>query len=141
MNRLGRYWLFFVIVAVGLALSWGQVGRKTHRLFEAEPLVYLVNEPDCRPAVVPCAAVASDRALVLGPAAHGLVLKQAGLKTSKLVSGEAIFLATNGDEIGRQTLMSDAEAWSLADIPASARLLRVRIVGSHETTVGEFPLP
>ena len=84
MTRLGRYWLFFVIVAVGLALSWGQVGRKAQRALDSSPVVYLHTETPCRPQLAPCAAVAGDRALVLGPAQNGLLVKQAGLRDDEL---------------------------------------------------------
>ena len=61
MSRQGRYWIFFVIVAVGLALSWGQVGRKTRQALEIEPVLLLVTETPCTPMATPCAAVGRDR--------------------------------------------------------------------------------
>ncbi|MCG6965161.1 MAG: hypothetical protein LJE59_01470 [Chromatiaceae bacterium] len=140
MSRLGRYWLFFVIVAVGLALSWGQVGRKTDRVLRDEPVVYLVNEPDCRPLLAPCAALAGDRALVLGPAARGLAVRQTGFTADDIVSAEAIFLSLSGQEIARRPLHMDAAVWESGDIPKSAAMLRIRIRGARETSVADFPL-
>jgi hypothetical protein len=140
MSRLGSYWLVFVIVAVGLALSWGQVGRKTERVLRSEPVVYLVNERPCRPMVAPCAALGSDRALVLGPAASGLILKQTGLEPGSLIDAEAIFLDARDREIGRDRLPLDGRVWLVAEIPAAVRVLRVRLSSNRDVTVGEFPL-
>jgi len=141
MSRLGSYWLLFVIVAVGLALSWGQVGRKTERVLQADPVVYLISETPCRPRLAPCAAAASDRALVLGPATRGLALKQTGLEPRDLLSAEAIFLDATDSEVGRRPLrLGDGQAWLLEDIPGEARVLRTRLTGGHGVTVGEFPL-
>jgi len=140
MSRLGRYWIFFVIVAVGLALSWGQVGRKTQRLLESEPVVFLVTERPCRPSVEPCAAVAGDRAVVLGPAQVGLRVKQTGISTADIVDVEAVFLALDGENTGFRSLTRRADAWSVSDVPALSQMLRIRIISNHDVTVAEFPL-
>lgn len=140
MSGYGRYWLFFVIVAVGLALSWAQIGRKTHRVLEEAAVVYLVNERPCQPRIAPCAALAGDRALVLGPAAGGLALKHTGLSLTDLISGEAVFVAGDGSEIGRRNLRLDAPDWLLGGIPESTQRLRIRLTGNREVTVGDFPL-
>ncbi len=140
MTRLGSYWLLFVIVAVGLSLSWQQLGRKTDRLLRSDPVVYLVNDSDCRPGVAPCAAFARDRALVLGPAGQGLTLKQTGLEPADLIDGEVVFLDANDRQVGRRGLSLDGRPWQLAGIPAAAQSLRVRLTGNREVTVGEFPL-
>lgn len=140
MTRLGSFWLFFAIVAVGLVLSWGQVGHRTDRVLQAESVVYLVNEKGCRPAEEPCAAVARDRALVLGPAVQGLALKQTGFAPGDLVEAEAVFLGAADNELARRTLPPDRQPWLLADIPARAQSLRVRLAGGRGLTVAEFPL-
>ena len=140
MSRLGRYWIFFVIVAVGLALSWGQVGRKAQQTLNETPVVYLATETDCRPREVPCAAVASDRALVLGPDAEGLRIRQTGLPEDAIISASVSFLAADGGEMTELVLPSSPEAWWIRDIPPGARLLRVRILVNAETTAAEFSL-
>jgi len=140
MSRLGSYWLLFVIVAVGLALSWGQVGRKAERALQADPVIYLITETPCRPALAPCAAAASDRALILGPAAQGLVLKQTGLQPADLLNAEVVFLDAANTEVDRRSLNLDGQAWLLKDIPGGTRMLRTRLSGRGEVTVGEFPL-
>ena len=138
MSRLGRYWLFFVIVAVGLALSWDLVGRKAQRTLTETPVVYLATEPDCGASRLPCAALAADRALVLGPEGTGLRLRQTGLTVADIIHAEVVFLAADGSEMGERRLPTAPETWLLADIPTGARGLHVRVVGNGETTAAEF---
>lgn len=140
MSRFGGYWIFFVIVAVGLALSWGQVGRKTQRVFEQDPVVFLSTESPCRPRSDPCAAVAGDRAIVLGPAGSGLGVRQAGLARADIVRVEAVFLAADGSELQTMDLVIDRAKWLAPQVPAAAVLVRIRIVGNRETSVAEFAL-
>ena len=52
MTRQAGYWIFSSSSRSGLALSWGQIGRKTHRVFEAEPFVFRA-ESSCRPRALP----------------------------------------------------------------------------------------
>ncbi len=140
MGRQGRYWLFFAILAVGLSLGWGQVGRKTHRLFETHPMVYLRAEKDCRPRTAPCAALAADRALILGPATSGLLMRQIGMATRDISGGEGISLAIGGEELAREALSPGVDEWLWADVPAQTAVLRFVVRGGGETTVAEFPL-
>lgn len=140
MSRLGRYWIFFVIVAVGLALSWGQVGRKAQRTLEETPVSFLATEPDCRARQAPCAAVAADRGLVLGPDGEGLRIRQTGLITESIVRAEVVFLAADGSEMGERVLPATPESWRIGDIPEGARGLHVRVLGNGETTAAEFAL-
>ena len=140
MSRLGRYWIFFVIVAVGLALSWGQVGRKAQRALDSSPVVYLHTETPCRPQLAPCAAVAGDRALVLGPAQNGLRVKQAGMRLADVKTAAATFLAADGAELGDEVLIRGADEWQIRRLPEATRSLRLRFVSDGDTTVAEFPV-
>lgn len=140
MTRQRRYWLFFVIIAVGLALSWGQTGRKTQQVLEDTPLTYLIAEKPCRPWRLPCAALAGDRALVLGPAETGLMLKQTGFALADRISVEAQMLDEDG---GRQALTIvpvGGDTWRLPDIVRAAAVLRLRMIGSSTLSVADFPL-
>lgn len=139
MSRTGRYWLFFVIVAVGLALSWGQVGRKTQRVLQETPVVYLQTEADCRPFSAPCAALGGDRALIVGPAGNGLRARQTGFDTAALVTVEVIAFSADGGEVQRRVLPLNGD-WLLLPVPSEARRLRYRITSNSETTAAEFPL-
>jgi hypothetical protein len=140
MRRLDRYWIFFVIIAVGLALSWGLVGRKTHRLIEAEPATYLVPEPGCRPRIRPCAATAADRALVLGPAPQGLGLRQIGLDPTAIVAVEAVFISANGERLAEPAVRRAHAGWLIPEPPAAVSRVRIRVLLEGEMTVTEFPL-
>jgi hypothetical protein len=140
MSRQGRVWLLFVIVAVGLALSWGQVGRNTQRAIEDRPVVLLRTEQPCRPRAAPCAAVAEDRALVLGPAGRGLAVKAVGWRIEDIARIEAVALADDGTEIPVALPVRDHEGWSVPMPPAAAALLRVRVEQAREATVADFPL-
>ena len=59
-----RLWIFFVIVAVGLALSWGKVGQKTEQTISQDPFELLRAEPGCLLPRDSCAAYGSELALV-----------------------------------------------------------------------------
>lgn len=94
MGNWNRLWIFFVIVAVGLVLSWGQIGQKAGQL-SIDRL--LDTETPCRPQVVPCAAYGADVALVLGPGSEtDLLLKTAArpppraLSAALLVGGHSL---------------------------------------------------
>ena len=140
MSRLGRYWLFFVIVAVGLALSWGQVGRNTQRLFDERPVVYLSTEAGCDPRLAPCAATTGDRALVLGPAGSGLRIKQAGLRETAVTRAVVVFLDGAGGEIEQEALVRGSDDWRIPRLPARARVVRLQFVTGDEMTVADFPI-
>ncbi len=135
-----RYWILFVIVAVGLALSWGQVGRRAQQALESEPVVYLVTEQPCRPVVSPCAAVGADRALVLGPDGGGMRIRQTGVPLNEIVSVEVTFLGQEGQELESRILEREDQAWPINEVPSLARALRVRVGGNRDLTVAEFPL-
>ena len=140
MSRLGRYWLFFVIVAVGLVLSWGQVGRKTQRVLSEEPVSILASEPDCQVIRGPCAAVAADRALVLGPAAGGLRLRQTGFDPADIATIEAQLLRDGETPQAPRPLLRDGDGWRLTLPEAAAGTLRLRVVGTERISVADFEL-
>ena len=141
MSRLGRYCLFFVIVAVGLALSWSQVGRKTQTVLEAQPVDYLSPEPNCFANRTPCAAVSADHALVLGPAGAGFRLKQTGLEQQEIVSVEATAISNNAEEESRMLAVGFLpNAWSIEMPPKADMMLRVRLATADRVSVADFPL-
>jgi hypothetical protein len=140
MQGYARYWIFFVIVALGLVLSWGQVGRKTREVMAEQDVIYLQNETPCRPRHQPCAAVAADRALVLGPDGEGFRLRSAGFDPDQLLGLEYGFIgADDGDVISSGFAPSGAD-WQIGAPPAAATGLRVSILSNGEKTVAEFPL-
>ncbi len=140
MSRQGRYWIFFVIVAVGLALSWAQVGRKARQALESEPVLLLVTEVPCTPMASPCAAIGRDRALVLGPDEQGLRIRLTGIPVSEIIRVEALFVGSDGRTSGPGNMLPDDGAWVVSEVPSESGMLRIRVVRSRDVTVAEFPL-
>lgn len=66
-KRWNKVWYFFMLVAAGLILSWGQVGQryKQKENFDTREYLLLRTEQDCNLAVAPCAAYAPDYAIVV----------------------------------------------------------------------------
>jgi len=66
-KRWNKLWYFFMLVAAGLILSWGQVGQryKQKEDFDTREYLLLRTEQDCNLAVAPCAAYAPDYAIVV----------------------------------------------------------------------------
>lgn len=135
----GGHWLIFVIVAVGLALSWGQVGRKTERVMAETPVHMLQAEDGCNPAELPCAALGRDRAMVLGPGSRGMLLRVTGVAA---YAGriEVAGRAANGEEV-RLPALAAADAWVLDPLPPGLVALRLTLHLDDGITVAEFPLP
>lgn len=140
MQGYARYWIFFVIVAVGLALSWGQVGRKTREVMAEQDVIYLQTETPCRPRHQPCAAVAADRALVLGPDGEGLRVRSAGFDAGQLLGLEYGFFGADAGDVISSGVGRSASDWHIAAPPAAATGLRVSVLSNGEKTVAEFPL-
>ncbi len=142
MGPWNRIWILFVIVAVGLVLSWGQVGRKAGQRLQAEPGPLLRTESPCRPWQAPCAAIGAEVALVLGPAgARRLLLKYVGAAPAELAE---LRLLESGGERRAWTLTPERVApalWQLQmpELPAGTLLeLRVRCLQPAVSAV--FPL-
>jgi hypothetical protein len=140
MTRLGRYWLFFVIVAVGLALSWGQVGRKAQRVLEAQPVSYLAVETRCYADREPCAAVTVDHALVLGPAGADLRLEQTGFEGEDIAALEAALLRGPDLEPVLLSVRRTARGWRIELVPGEVGAVRIRMAAAGRVSVADFPL-
>jgi hypothetical protein len=140
VTRLGRYWLFFVIVAVGLALSWGQVGRKAHRVLSENPTVLLQTERPCQPSAAPCAAMGASHAIVMGPAAPGWRIVSDGFDTATVIDVLASMLDANGAVARQLTLDAGASEWRVAPMPPDIERLRIQISTNNVAVVAEFPL-
>lgn len=141
MDSQARFWIPFVIVAVGLVLSWGQVGRKTVQVLEEEDVAYLWTEEPCAPRVSPCAASASDVALVLGPAPDGLRLRAIGPATVDATSLQADYLADDGRVLSSRVVerLAVKDGWTLPD-PGVATRARIYLGVPGRELVAEFPL-
>ena len=140
MTRLGRYWLFFVIIAVGLALSWGQVGRKTHRVLSENPTVLLQTEQPCHPSAAPCAAMGANHAIVMGPAASGWRIVSDGFDTATVIGVLASTLDAHGAVLRQVALDAGVSEWRIAPTPAAVERLRIEVSTNEMAVVAEFPL-
>ncbi|NNJ90975.1 MAG: hypothetical protein HKP55_04815, partial [Gammaproteobacteria bacterium] len=71
-KRWNKVWYFFMLVAAGLILSWGQVGQRYKQKENIDTREYLLlrTESDCNLAVAPCAAYAPDYAIVVNLQDH-----------------------------------------------------------------------
>lgn len=115
MKRSNRYLLFYAILAFGLALSWSQVSRRAQQQYPS-PVSVLQAEEDCLVRLQPCAAYATDFALVLGPSPEGFRL--VGEKLPSGLNIEASFLDPQGDELRSvQAHPIQAQNWSIEDVP------------------------
>lgn len=141
MSSLARYWIFFVIVAVGLVLSWGQVGVKTRQTLESlPPMSLLSTESPCQPAQAPCAATSADRAVVLGPARNGLAVRQTGIDRGAIERAEAALLDDAGQVTERRLLLDRGDGWDVGRLPADVPRLQIQFHEQGGVTVAEFPL-
>lgn len=139
MQGLARYWIFFVIVAVGLVLSWGQVGRKTVQVLAEEEVRYLVAERPCRPRAAPCAASGSDVALVLGPDRSGFRLRSLGLPATAVDALRVEYIDDDGRVLETVSPGTAPPDWLLADV-AGATAVRITVHMADRRLVADFPL-
>jgi len=130
-----------MIVAVGLVISWGQVGRKSQQSVDGD-IILLQVEDDCRPRSLPCAAYAARQAFVLGPDRHGLRLVGQGIgNTDKQPIAEQF--AMDGSVLGAVLIrQQDALSWfiELADPQAVGSHLSLRLPQQGYWLVAEFPI-
>lgn len=154
MRRIDWIWVFFVIIAVGLVLSWGRTGQ---RLVQDRPPAadrvdteqLLATESPCRPLFSPCAAIGDDLAIVLGP-----VRGQADLVAVELVADTPDRLDT-APEVDWQPVDDDTapalrlapralspSRWvvALPQSAAPAPRLSVRLNRSGQEYAARFPL-
>lgn len=132
-----RYMMFYAILAVGLAFSWSQVGKRA-QLVAQRPVYVMSTEEDCRPWQLPCAAYARDFALVLGPADSGLLLVG-----QKLPPDAELSVQHFDDRGGEPTLpllrALPAGRWSIEGVSRDGRL-RVNLLDERQQWSAEFPL-
>jgi len=137
MNRSNRYLLFFAIIGVGLAFSWTLVGKRA-KLEPGASLYVMTTEDSCRPYLNPCAAYATDFALVLGPQAGGLRLQVERLPASAVL--EFSHFENGALELTvPQTNRLSSDSWSVRPVLRNGRL-RVNVMISDQQWLAEFPL-
>ena len=117
MRRMDWIWIFFVIVAVGLVLSWGRTGQRLQKDPDVAAVLsvdrILEAESPCRPFKAPCAALGQDLALVLGPVAEA-----SDLLAMRLVATETEI----GTELPEIDWQADGEGFTPQQRLSSRRL-------------------
>ena len=137
MSRNGRYLLFYAILGIGLAISWGQVGKRTQLVPGANVRV-LSTESDCRPRSYPCAAYASDFALVLGPERNGLRLM--GENVPQGAELKVQYLDLSGKLLEPPLVRQiEAQAW-LLNLPQGDLRVRVNLLRDQQQWTADFVL-
>lgn len=144
-----RVWIFFVIVAIGLVLSWNQVGRKTLTGIDNQGLEVLVTEKNCDIRREPCAAYGRSIAVVCQFVTEsGAVLVRARLVAGKkmpLRPDSVKFSFYDDDGALIQELISEMSAdaqWvsRLSELPSQATRYRVNISMGDQGFVAEYAI-
>jgi hypothetical protein len=143
MNRWNRLWIFFAIVAVGLVLSWGQVGREASQRVATRAGAWLDTEVPCAPLHTPCAAYGGDVALVLGPDRPDVLrLKVVGVDDPR-IGGASVFTRGGGQsdsvELGLEPAGLAQWTVGLPDL-STAATAEFRVYFERPAVQAVFPL-
>jgi len=137
MSKTNRYLMFYVILAVGLAVSWTQVGRRAQLVPDADLYVMSVDG-DCQPLQTPCAAYAREFALVLGPDGNRL-----RLQGEKLPLGAELHMQQfdhSAHELKAPSVsLVRTGLWRVEPVVPYGRL-RVNLLLGDQQWVAEYPL-
>lgn len=141
MKAFNRYLIFFIIVAVGLVFSWGQVGKRTGQAMDNLQAELLTPEAGCQPSNAPCAAFGKQQALVLGPHQNGFMLKY---QSTSDVSAEvqAEYISKENAVTPEAVLITHLakNSWLIAKPSGNypAIRLRIHIVAANAKGITEF---
>jgi len=152
-KRWNKVWYFFMLVAAGLILSWGQVGQryKQKEDFDTREYLLLRTEPDCNLVVAPCAAYAPDYAIVVNLQDnkdwHTVEVKTAGEKLA-LDSTVQISFEPESSLYDTEVLpirFREPDSWvsfiQLPDQEKTVWKLRISVERDNKVMVAEYPLP
>lgn len=105
-NRASWIWFFFFLISMGLVLSFSFVGKfnkSNPKKASYEALRLLRNEPHCQPLTAPCAALASDVAIVARlyqrEPEYMIEVRVVGKDRVQAARYEAVFLDKTGREL------------------------------------------
>lgn len=142
-KSFNRYLIFFVIVAVGLVVSWGQVGKNTTQAVTDLNAIFLAPEKGCLPTQQPCAAFGKDQAVVLGPHSNGLMLKYQN-SLGLVADLEAQYLDRESKPTNEVMLIKKTakNVWLIASSEQAAQVtaIRLRLSTAEGNAVTEFAL-
>lgn len=133
--------MFYAILAVGLAISWAQVGKRAQLKPNANLHIMSIEE-DCQPYRAPCGAYASEFGLVLGPdsgrANSGLRMQGVSLPDS--IEFDVSQLDGGALEMEKPLFMRLSDnAWRVQPLPREGRL-RINVLHQGKQWMAEFPL-
>ena len=137
MIRRNNYWIFFAILAVGLALSWAQVGKRAQLSKNAKLSVMSLDE-DCHPWRTPCAAYATNFALVLGVDSRG-GLRLLGEQLPDSIELKLMHFKGAVELPVPDSRRIDARQWLIVPSKKIGRL-RVNLQLDDRQWIAEFPL-
>ncbi len=139
MKRFNRYLLFYLILGIGLAIAWTQVGRHARLAPNTGMRVMSVDER-CNPQQAPCAAYAHAFALVLGPNPDGPGLLLKGEKLPADARLDLLQLDVHALELPRPLLKPlPGRRWLISPTHQSGRL-RINLSSGKSQWIAEFPL-
>ena len=137
MKQTSRYLIFYAILAVGLAISWTQVGKRAQLVPDANLHIMSVDA-DCRPLQAPCAAYAAEFAMVLGPDGRRLRLLGERLPLAGELKMQQFDHSAHELQPPRFGLQKTGQWW-VEPVVLSGRL-RVSLLLGEEQWVAEYPL-
>ena len=152
-KRWNKAWYFFMLVAAGLILSWGQVGQRYKQTAPVDTREYLLlrTEPDCDLLAGPCAAFAPDYAIVI--------------KLERHAGWQTLYVRTANESLSEQSLLKlsfepesslyepevlpvrfkQPDTWySDMQLPRNDKTiwkLRVKIERGEKVMVADYPVP
>ena len=152
-KRWNKIWYFFMLVAAGLILSWGQVGQryKQKENFDTREYLLLRTEQGCNLAAAPCAAYAPDYAIVVNLQDntdwYTVEVKTAGEKLSLDSIVKVTFEPESSlyETVTLPVRFKEPDSWvsfiQLPDQSETVWKLRVSVERNNQVMVAEFFLP
>ncbi len=151
-KRWNKVWYFFMLVAAGLILSWGQVGQryKQKENFDTREYLLLRTEQDCHLEMAPCAAYAPDYAIVLNLENNNNWYTAEVRTVGETLNRESVVRMTFEPESSlyeTETLplrFKEPHSWvsyiQLPDQSKTVWTMRVSIERDNQVMVADFPL-
>lgn len=140
MSRFNRYLLIYLILGIGLAIAWTQVGRRPQLAPNTGLRVMSIDE-HCQPRLEPCAAYAQAFALIAGPDPEGDGLLLVGEKLPADVHLDLVRLDPHSRPVPTAPLLRalPGNRWRVGAMEGPGRL-RVNISSAGQQWIAEFPL-
>jgi hypothetical protein len=153
-RRWNKSWYFFMLVAAGLILSWGQVGNRyrEHKPVETKEYLLLRTEQNCELLKAPCAAYAPDYALVINVEKNRgwntATVRAAGVKLDQASRVKMSFEPVSSlyEPELLPVRFREPDSWysdfQFPDNRQAVWKLRIKVDQSEKTVyVADFPLP